>query len=332
MTDLNQAAILLEHLVRAGPTSDTGLESALEISPARVVALTEDLARKGLPLFKDSHARWTTAYPIELLDRARVLGRISKRSSEQLGELRVDWQTGSTNSELMSLEPPAAGMARVYMAEFQSAGRGRRGKTWHAPPTGGLLLSLAWTFASDVSEPAGLTLATGVAVREALRTMGIKQVCLKWPNDLLWDQRKLGGVLVEMRRTQKGAASVVVGIGLNYRLGDQARARVAAAGGADAVDIVEVAGDHAPGRNRLAACLIDQLLDMLVCFESRGLAPFLERWRANDAYRDQAVQVTTPAATLNGIARGVDARGALRLEIDGREQRFISAQVSLRPQ
>lgn len=192
-------------------------------------------------------------------------------------------------------------------------------------------MSLAWTFSESAGAPAGLTIAAGVTVREVLMRSGIRDVQLKWPNDLVARAHKLGGVLAELRQRADGLPSVVLGVGINYRLTAGSRNEIAAFGGLPPVDIVELGGDHAPGRSTLAAALIAGLLDMFVRFESEGLAPFLGAWRDADACRGRNVIVTTPSAVLQGVARGIDASGALRLDIDGNEKKIVSAEVSLRP-
>ncbi len=331
MDDAALERALLKALQVSGPADTNALAAELSVSPDQISGCVFSLTQKGVPIDTKPGGTWSLDSVVAVLDRDEILTMLEPRNKKQLGELELVWETGSTNTDLLKLPPPVPGKARARLAEYQSAGRGRQGKQWQAPLGGSVSLSLAWTFAKMPSVPAGLALASGVAVRNALQETAVRDVQLKWPNDLLWRDRKLGGVLLEMRHNQAGQASVVIGIGLNYRLTAEDRREILTLGGMPPVDIMEIAGDHAPGRNALAAELLSNLLDMLTCYETEGLAPFVAEWCNADACRDRGVAVTTPSSTLRGIARGIDADGALRIEVDGAEQRIVSAEVSLRP-
>jgi BirA family transcriptional regulator, biotin operon repressor / biotin---[acetyl-CoA-carboxylase] ligase len=168
----------------------------------------------------------------------------------------------------------------------------------------------------------------GVAISRALTRLGAHQMRLKWPNDIWLGTRKVGGVLVELRTEMDGSAHVVIGIGLNVSLSAGQRQGIEAAG-------VHVAAlsDACPGpvsRNALAAALIEELLSMLAQFEQRGFAAFRDEWSALDALAGRTAQVLTGESSIEGTARGVDADGALLLEVAGRLERHVSGEVSLR--
>jgi len=229
----------------------------------------------------------------------------------------------STNAVLLHRAEAGAPSGTVVIAEEQTAGRGRRGRTWFASPGDSLTFSLLWRFAPGTA-PAGLSLAVGVAAARALQRVGAGNTALKWPNDILKDGRKLGGILVELVPGAPHAA--VIGVGINRRLPaampDEVRAAAAALDGS---------GDTADS-NALYAALLGELLATLETFAAKGFAAIRPEWLARHAFQDAPVILTSdfgpPAA---GICRGADTDGALLLDVDGRIERILSGEVSLRP-
>jgi BirA family biotin operon repressor/biotin-[acetyl-CoA-carboxylase] ligase len=222
----------------------------------------------------------------------------------------------STNTLLLARAGSAPSGA-VLVAERQTAGRGRMGRSWHAEPDASLTFSLLHRLPRGVV-PAGLSLAVGVAIAEALRELGIAGVALKWPNDILRDGRKLAGILIEL-----ASSAAVIGVGLNLRLP------------ADLPDDVKAAAaalDRDIDRNELLARLLASLHDVLEAFGSGGFAALRERWLALNAYAGAPVRVISEfAVPVEGICMGVDVDGALLLETSVCVQRIISGDVSLRP-
>jgi BirA family biotin operon repressor/biotin-[acetyl-CoA-carboxylase] ligase len=216
----------------------------------------------------------------------------------------------------------------VVISELQHAGRGRRGRAWVAPFGGSIALSLNWSFTDASRANPALSLCVGVAIARALQRSGAAAIGLKWPNDIWFDDRKVGGILIEVRAEASGPAHVVIGVGLNVRLSPGMRAQIEASGVKAAA--VADACSAPPSRNFIAGAIIDALLSMLADFERDGFSGFREAWTALDALRDRPAQVLMGEAVICGTARGVDAHGALRLERDGRVQELVSGEVSLR--
>jgi BirA family transcriptional regulator, biotin operon repressor / biotin---[acetyl-CoA-carboxylase] ligase len=217
----------------------------------------------------------------------------------------------------------------VVLAEYRTAGRGRRGRAWLAPPGGAICLSLSWTFRDVPQDLGALGLVIGVCSLRALRELGVAGAALKWPNDLLVGERKLGGVLIELRAESAGPACVVIGVGLNVALGGALLEQIAETGTA-ATDLSS-AGLTAPSRNAVAAALISACVRGLIEFERLGLKPFSEEWRAADALRGRPVNVTAAEGVARGLARGIDVHGALVVETPQGVKRFISGDVTVRP-
>jgi BirA family biotin operon repressor/biotin-[acetyl-CoA-carboxylase] ligase len=259
------------------------------------------------------------AAPIERLDAARL-----QALAPSGVRVSVETQLDSTNRALMDAD--AGDDPQALLAEFQSAGRGRRGREWRSPFAANLYLSLAWTFPAWPPQLPALSLAAGVACVRALRAIGVVAQ-LKWPNDLQVQGRKLGGILIEHRGESAGSCRVVVGIGINVAM------RQEQGGGIDqpwtALDRLDRTAPAAVSRNALAAGLIAELVSMLKEYSAAGFESCRRDWEAHDALRDREVMVLADPA-YSGIARGIDAQGALIVEMASGRRSVHAGEVSLR--
>lgn len=263
----------------------------------------------------------------EPLDQAAILGALAEWPASRLRHFELHPEIASTSDRLLAVTDLPPRRFDVCLAEYQTAGRGRRGRHWLAPPGSGLCLSLNWCFREPPAAISALSLAAGVAVLRALARLSCKGLGLKWPNDLLHEGRKLGGVLIDLQGGAAGPAYVVVGVGLNLRLPGMARAAAAT----DGLEVTDLAAlGEPPSRNALAAALIGELAQMLEEFGARGMAAFAEEWRAADALANRRVRVQSGEQVTEGVARGVDGDGALLLETGGQERRIRHGEVSVR--
>jgi BirA family biotin operon repressor/biotin-[acetyl-CoA-carboxylase] ligase len=263
--------------------------------------------------------------PLELSSIRSALGAIA---AAKLRRGEVWWSTDSTNAQLLARADLPPGHFDFLLAECQTAGRGRRTRSWLAPPGGALCFSLSWSFAVLPRDVTALSLVAGVCVLRALEGVGVRGVALKWPNDLVSDGRKLGGILIELRAEAGGPAYAVVGIGINVALGAEMRARVQATG-TEAIDLLSL-GWAQPDRNALAAAVINEVLTGILQFERTGFGSFAPDWRRADALAGRSVVVSSDAGAVHGHARGIDAEGALCVQTRDGVQRFISGEVSVR--
>jgi BirA family biotin operon repressor/biotin-[acetyl-CoA-carboxylase] ligase len=232
----------------------------------------------------------------------------------------------STNSLLLERAAEGAPDGSVLVAEWQRAGRGRMHRAWHAATGGALTFSVLWRFSQGAAALAGLSLAVAVALTRAIAKLGATGVQLKWPNDLLWHERKLGGVLIEMHGDALGPSAVVIGIGVNVRLSEAVRERI----DQPATDL-ESACDSLIDRNIAMGSILAELGSVLDTFTAAGFAPLREEWVRNHAFEGKCVQVTLPGGRRDkGIVRGVAEDGALLLETPGAIRRLHSAEISVR--
>ena len=264
----------------------------------------------------------------EPLDARALREALPKDVRGHVPRIDAAWSVPSTNSELLARPNPPDGACEVLLAEYQSAGRGRRGRAWLAPPGGAICLSLSWTFRESPQDLSALGLVVGVCTLRALRSQGISEARLKWPNDLLIADSKLGGVLIELRAESAGPACVIIGIGLNVALGRRAahRHRRDRYGGHGSCECG--GAGPVPQRSRRVT---DRLRYAASCeFAQHGLKPFIEEWRAADALIGRTVTVAAADNIVKGVARGIDLHGALLVQTPQGVQRFVSGDVTVR--
>ncbi|CAG0989615.1 BirA family transcriptional regulator, biotin operon repressor / biotin---[acetyl-CoA-carboxylase] ligase [Methylophilaceae bacterium] len=266
--------------------------------------------------------------PIHLLDRETILEAIGEQRAWFKLELHDHLE--STNSYLMKQAAQGAAHATCVAASLQTRGRGRRGRSWQAGLGASLTFSLLWRFQSGAAALSGLSLAVGVALTRALRSLGISQTQLKWPNDLVVQHqgqyRKLAGILIELQGDMEGPSAAVIGIGINLRLPEQVKKHI----DQPAIDLAALNEEwQRPGY--LLGVLLRHLAEVLSAFEQQGFIAMSDEWTGYHAYHNQAVRMLLPdGRETQGVARGVADDGILLVETAGGLQRFSSGEISLR--
>ena len=319
-------ALLADGELHTGPS----LAVRLGTSRAAVWKLVAELRRLGVDVVSEDRRGYRLRQACELLDARRILAAAAGTGEALPGELEVLFSIDSTNDYLYAAQAIPAGHPRIVFAEIQRAGRGRRGRAWLAPFGSGLTFSIGWTYPELPADLSALSLAMGVQVADALREAGAAQTMLKWPNDIVWRHRKLGGLLIQLKLEAGGAASVVVGLGLNVALPADARERLATAGATPVADLREAFDGDPPGRNALAGRLAGALCAGLDRFGREGFAPFASRFAALDSLAGAQVCVSQATGSVEGRALGADRDGALRVEVGERVERFLAGDVTLR--
>jgi BirA family biotin operon repressor/biotin-[acetyl-CoA-carboxylase] ligase len=308
--------------------SGEALAADLSVTRAAVWKAVEQLRELGVALDAQTNKGYRLATGVSSLSAERIQSQLPADVRARLEVLLVEWTLESTNTRLLEALPPAAGAAAVLLAEHQTGGRGRRGRGWVAPPGGAICLSLGWQYADMPADLSALSLIVGLCAVNALTALRVPGVSLKWPNDLVTREGKLGGILIEMRAESGGPVHVVVGIGLNIALDENARAEVKATG--NTADDIRTHCTPVPDRNAVVAALLSRLIPALEGFPRHGLTPHLENWHDCDALRDREVRVENAGEITRGIARGIDSHGALLVETPAGVRRFISGEVTVR--
>ena len=318
---------LLPLLASGEYCSGQTLAAALGVSRTAVWKQLNALSDLGLQIESVRGRGYRIPGGIDLLEAPRIRAALEPRAAGLLSRLALFETIDSTNAEAMRQAEQGAGPGLVCSAEQQTAGRGRRGRTWVSPFARNLYLSLVWEYHQGAAALEGLSLAVGVAVARALASCGLPPVQLKWPNDIIFRRAKLGGVLLEMTGDAAGTCQVIVGVGLNVAMPGAAGTDIDQAW----TDLATISPGRRPGRNELLAALLNQLLPLLADFEQAGFGPWREEWLALDAFAGQPVVLHTGALDLAGIARGVDGRGALQLETAAAGvQSIFGGEISLR--
>ena len=319
-------------LAAGGFRSGAELARKLGVSRNAVWKAVRVLRELGLSVHAVPHRGYRLPVPCEPLEPAAIRAALAAPARRRIHRLEVVWSVESTNAVLLARGDLPPELADILIAEYQTAGRGRLGRTWHAPPGGSICLSIGWSFPELPPDLAALGLAVGVCALRAVRAhIPNGRLALKWPNDLIFDDRKLGGILVEMRAESAGPTYVVVGLGLNFALGAKLLEQVAATG-TRAADLASAGADPRQ-RNALAAALAGEVVEGLARFRHEGLGPFLEEWRAADSLCGRAVTVRTAQTSQTswqGIGRGIDASGALLVETAAGIQKVLSGDISVR--
>lgn len=303
--------------------SGDAIGQAAGVSRAAIWKLIEQLRELGVPVEAVRGRGYRLPKPVELLDSKLILEELTSVYPGEIG-LGVKLHCDSTNRIL--LERAKAGANNQLLAtELQSAGRGRWGRHWFAPFGTTLALSLLWRFPVLPHGLSGLSLAIAIGVAEVLDGVGAP-VRLKWPNDLLLQGRKLGGILIELYGEVEGPCAVVIGVGLNLDNAQgievEAEQPVAA--------LSEAIGEHAGERNKLLAQISAAMAHVCDQFTEYGFQAFLPRWKPFDALYGKPVVLALPTEEIRGIARGVDSQGALLLERNGKIETRYSGDLRLR--
>lgn len=293
------------------------LGERLGMSRAAINKHIQTLRDWGIDVFTVPGKGYSLPEPIQLLDEGLIRSQIDQ------GSVAVLPVIDSTNQYLLDrLDELRSGDACV--AEYQQAGRGRRGRKWVSPFGANLYISMYWRLEQGPAAAIGLSLVIGIVMAEVLRDLGAEKVRVKWPNDLYLEDRKLAGILVELTGKTGDAAQIVIGAGVNLVMRK-----------AQAQDIsqswinLQEAGVRID-RNQLAARLIIELRAALQTFEQEGLTPFLTRWERLDNFINRPVKLIIGDKEIFGISRGIDSQGALLLEQDGVIKPWVGGEISLR--
>lgn len=318
---------LIRLLGDGGYHSGEQLGERLGVTRTAVWKQLKKLEALDIPFEAVKGRGYRLASPLELLDGQAIVAALSRDSRRHLARLFIEESLPSTNLFLRDRFLNGAGHAEVCLAEAQTAGRGRRGRQWMSPWGRSLLLSVGWRFQGGAAVLEGLSLAVGVVIARVLERHGV-DVALKWPNDVLLatgqGYGKLAGILLELSGDAEGPCEVVVGIGLNVVLPDSLRTGIDQPSAAVA--------DQAPSvsRNRLAAELIEALLDLLSGFEQSGFEPWRESWNLRNAYAGRDVDIIQGTQRYVAVADGVDTAGNLLVRRDGEIQRLVGGEISVR--
>jgi BirA family transcriptional regulator, biotin operon repressor / biotin---[acetyl-CoA-carboxylase] ligase len=301
------------------------LADSMGVSRAAVWKHLDSLRDKGAELLAVRGKGYRLAAPVEMLDTDFIRSGLTVPVANSLQELSVFYQIASTNLLLREQSVQRPIHAHVVFAEYQTEGRGRGNNVWLGAPGAGLYVSIGWHFDSVPASLSALSLATGVVLAEALADCGADGVRLKWPNDLVHDSAKLGGILIESRGQLAGAVDVIIGIGINVAMPVGLAAHIQQ----KVTDLSHVCGER-PSRNHLAACIINRLFTLLNSYEEQGFCSYIDKWRSLDITCGNNAVLLQSTGSISGKVIDIDDNGFLIMSVNGNLTRFSSGDLSLR--
>ncbi|WP_392561668.1 bifunctional biotin--[acetyl-CoA-carboxylase] ligase/biotin operon repressor BirA [Orbus sturtevantii] len=317
MQDLSNPLKIIDLLSDGQVYSSKELAAILGTTCAGINEHIELIRQWGIALTTEQG--YQLIYSLDLLKYDKIAKYYQKYSAQPIG-LDVIPIIGSTNQYLLNkINKLSSGSACV--AEYQQAGRGRRGRQWFSPFGSNLYLSMYWRLAQGLAAVMGLSLVIGMVVANVLRKLSGQDIKVKWPNDLYLNDKKLAGILVEISAKTGDVAHVVIGVGINLNMH------------APDQHVVNQAWSNLGkiDRNLLVAHLLFSLREALGCFEKKGFAAFFAEWAPIDNFINRSVKlIIDDTNIIKGICRGINPHGALLLEQDGKITPYIGGEISLR--
>ena len=314
---------LLQLLADGQLHSGQELAGVLGVSRTAIWKQLAKLEPLGLELQSQPGKGYCLPGGLDLLNQKIIRAGLSRQVDETINSFKLFEVVDSTNAWLLQQESDSG--ISLCIAECQTAGRGRRGRQWVSPFAQNVYMSLRVTVENGFGALEGLSLAMGVAVADALCELGAKDIRLKWPNDILWNGRKLGGVLIEAAGDPSGRCHAVVGLGLNLKTQPSM---------VNAIDQPWIALDHilpcAPTRNKSVSVLLNHIVTMLEGYEKQGFKHYKSRWEALNAHLNQRVNLQIGSSQVAGMVFGISESGGLLLNTANGVETFHGGEVSLR--
>ena len=319
---------LLQILADGKYHSGAELGRQFDVSRAAIWKVIQKLENElGLSVFAVKGKGYRLQQPLELLEKNIILSKLTDTTVSQLNQFDILFDVDSTNQYLNSKSLDGAASAYLVLAEHQTKGQGRRGRTWVSPFGGNLYLSLLWRFQEGPAQLGCLGLVIAVAIVRVLNQMGITDAGVKWPNDIYWRDKKLAGILLEMRGESSGPSAVVIGIGANIAMPINK---------VDSIDVIDQPWIDIESilkskveRNHFSSLIINEVFNVLNVFPEQQ-KNLLDEWKNMDVLKDQIIEVHFPDKTIEGTALGINKDGALRLLSNGKEMICHSGEVSIR--
>lgn len=327
---------LLRHLSDGQWQSGVSLGEKLGVSRAAIWKQLKKLDDYGIALESHSQKGYRLGNGIDWLNANAILAEVSA-NQECIGSLQCFRVLESTNQYLLDnwkafINSPDEHLAmQVCTAEWQSGGRGRRGKQWVSPFAGNICLSVGWAVSGGAAALEGISLVAGCVLAETLEVFGFKDIQLKWPNDLLVNGQKLAGLLVEIRGDIAGDCFCVLGVGLNISIPDDHSGAIDQAW----TDLERLAQEQSilcPSRNQVIGAFLERLVNALQTHKQQGFAAFSQEWQLRDAFLNKAVRFQQGLEWQDGIAKGINNQGALKIRVDDREILLHGGEISVRAQ
>lgn len=304
--------------------SGVDLAQQLNVSRTTISKRVADWQALGLDIDTVTGKGYRLQTPIDWLNQAKIYAFLPNKIQNLISEFSIQQIISSTNDFVAQSLQKKSQSGVVCLAEMQSAGRGRRGRTWLSPPAGTFYGSVGWVFNEGFQVVEGLSLAIGVAVVRALTACGVEGLQLKWPNDIVWQGKKLGGILIEMNAEVGGSCQVVVGVGINLALPQTVKKQI----DQQVVDLREICPRL--NRQQVTASLINHIVLVLSDYSVQGFKAYRQTWQNYDALLGLPVKVLGLAQQIEGIGAGIDQQGAFLIQTATGIEAISGGEVSIR--
>lgn len=304
--------------------SGEALARELNVTRATVFNGIQAAQAMGVSVFSVHGRGYRLPQAVTLLNHADIVSAVG--ASQGVFHLEVLPEVDSTNTHLMRASAQGAPHLSVAVAELQTQGKGRRGRVWVSQLGASLTFSLLWRFQCGAAALSGLSLAVGVALVRGLTRMGVPDVQLKWPNDVLIQGKKLAGILIELQGDMEGPSAAVIGVGINMQLSAETKSQI----DQPVVDVLTVCG-QAVNPNALLGVLLVEMHKAIQLFEQQGFAALKAEWTDWHAYQAQAVRMLMPNGNvIEGVVQDVAEDGVLLVQTADGLKPFNAGEISLR--
>jgi BirA family transcriptional regulator, biotin operon repressor / biotin---[acetyl-CoA-carboxylase] ligase len=315
---------ILKQLADGKFHSGEALAAHFGVTRATIWNAAQHAQSLGIEIFSVRGRGYKLPQPIDFLDETEVLKAIGEQRA--WFNLTILDEVPSTNTYLMQQATKGAAHVSCVAAHVQSKGRGRRGRTWVSALGSSLTFSLLWRFQCGAAALSGLSLAVGVALIRALASIGVNNAQLKWPNDVLVENKKLAGILIDLQGDLDGPSAAVIGVGVNFNLPENVLKNI----DQPAIDLARVSAEPI-NQNVLLGTLLKHMADALSEFEQHGFLSVREEWMRYHAYQQKPVRMLLPdGRNVQGTVSGVAEDGILLVETALGLQRFSAGEISLR--
>lgn len=318
---INNTLLQLVAVLEDGQCHDgTTIGKKLKITRSAVWKLIEKLRRYHIKIISIKGKGYLLTEPLILLN----VNNIKKILKNKNIDIALFESIDSTNNFLKKCTYQET--LKICLAEYQAEGRGRLQRKWHSPFAQNMYFSCLWSFQKDISALSGLSLVIGLVIAHVINSYHLENKALvKWPNDVLCQDKKIAGNLIELEAESNGLSRAIIGIGINVNM---------ISAGTNIIPkpwtSLRLEKNEYIDRNKLVALLIDTLSSYLKNFEQHGISYFLTEWEHNDYLAGKTISLQGAANKIQGIMKGINEQGHLKLLLcDGSTQTFSSGDTSV---
>ncbi len=301
--------------------SGTDIGKKLGLTRSGVWKLIKQLETLDIQIQSVTNKGYMIENTLEFLNQEKITAHLSATHLKMLDDFFIFDSIDSTNNYLVAHAKKLNRKNAVCFAEHQTAGRGRLGRSWVSPFLSNIYLSILWNFPFDLPALSGLNIVMGVSIIKVLQQLTKNQdLKLKWPNDVLWNNKKLSGILIDIIGEYNGTCSVVIGIGLNINMSKNLTDEIKKPWTA-----INQITDATLSRNKIAGALLEAIIENVIQFSKSGLTPFIDEWNYFDYLAGKSIKISTGTHSLTGIAQGIDEHGRLLLKLDNNKIETITS-------